>query len=122
MLIWLKSAGRWLQRVFSPSISAWTAAAYALLSLWGLLLVSFVFSDGLTVITWESMLGLTALFGLMALASVVLLFTAWLLGALITARPVFESVGFRVLAAQTVSVRGESMTNCRMEKPLPKIA
>jgi putative acetyltransferase len=38
--------------------------------------------------------------------------------ASITARPVFESVGFHVLAAQTVSVRGESMTNYRMEKEL----
>jgi Chlorophyllase len=82
MLIWIKSAGRWLRRVFSPSDSAWTAAAYALLTLWGLLLVSFIFSDGATVFTWESMLGLTGLFGLMALASVALLLTVWLLGAL----------------------------------------
>jgi len=82
MLIWLKSAGRWLRRVVSPSDSAWTAAAYALLTLWGLLLVSFVFSDGATEFTWESTLGLTVLFGLMALVSVALLFTAWLLGAL----------------------------------------
>jgi Chlorophyllase len=82
MLIWLKSAGRWLRRVFSPSDSAWTAAAYALLTLWGLLFVSFIFSDGAAVFTWESMLGLTGLFGLMALASVALLFIAWLLGAL----------------------------------------
>jgi len=82
MLIWLKSAGRWLQRVFLPSDSAWTAAAYALLTLWGMLLVSFIFSDGATEITWESTLGLTGLFGLMALASVALLLTTWLLGAL----------------------------------------
>jgi hypothetical protein len=47
-----------------------------------MLLVSFVFSDGAAEFTWESILGLTALFGLMALASVALLFTAWLLGAL----------------------------------------
>ena len=82
MLIWLKSAGRWLRRVVSPSDSAWTTAAYALLTLWGLLLVSFIFSDGATEFTWESTLGLTVLFGLMALVSVALLFTAWLLGAL----------------------------------------
>lgn len=82
MLIWLRSVGRWLRRVVSPSDSAWTAAAYALLTLWGLLLVSFIFSDGATEFTWESALGLTVLFGLMALVSVALLFTAWLLGAL----------------------------------------
>ena len=35
-----------------------------------------------------------------------------------TARPVFERQGFRVLASQTVIVRGESMTNYRMEKRL----
>jgi putative acetyltransferase len=42
--------------------------------------------------------------------------------ASITARPVFESVGFHVLAAQTVTVRGESMTNYRMEKQLASSA
>jgi putative acetyltransferase len=36
--------------------------------------------------------------------------------ASITARPVFEAIGFHVIAAQTVTVRGESMTNYRMEK------
>jgi hypothetical protein len=82
MLRWLKSAGRWLGRVFSPSDPAWTAAAYALLTLWGLLLVSFYFSDGAAEFNWESALGLTVLFGFMALVSVALLFTAWLLGAL----------------------------------------
>ena len=82
MLNWLKAAGRWLRRVFSPSDSAWTAAAYALLILWGLLLGSFIFSDGAMASTWESILGLTVLFGFMALASLALLFTVWLLGAL----------------------------------------
>jgi hypothetical protein len=82
MLTWIKSAGRWLRRVFSPSDAAWTAAAYALLLLWGLLFVSLIFGDGAAAVTWESVLGSTGLFGLMALASAALLFTAWLLGAL----------------------------------------
>ena len=38
--------------------------------------------------------------------------------ASITARPAFEAVGFRVILPQTVTVRGESMTNYRMEKRL----
>jgi putative acetyltransferase len=38
--------------------------------------------------------------------------------ASITARPVFEAAGFRVIAQQTVTVRGETMTNYRMEKQL----
>jgi putative acetyltransferase len=38
--------------------------------------------------------------------------------ASITARPVFELMGFYVVAPQTVTVRGESMTNYRMEKPV----
>jgi putative acetyltransferase len=38
--------------------------------------------------------------------------------ASITARPVFEAIGFHVIAAQTVTVRSESMTNYRMEKRL----
>lgn len=38
--------------------------------------------------------------------------------ASITARPFFERKGFRVIAAQTVSVRGQEMVNYRMEKPL----
>ena len=38
--------------------------------------------------------------------------------ASITARPVFEAMGFHVVAAQTVTVRGASMTNFRMEKQL----
>jgi putative acetyltransferase len=38
--------------------------------------------------------------------------------ASITARPLFEAMGFHVVAAQTVTVRGESMTNYRMEKRL----
>jgi putative acetyltransferase len=42
--------------------------------------------------------------------------------ASITARPAFEAVGFHVLAAQTVTVRGESMTNYRMEKWLERSA
>jgi putative acetyltransferase len=38
--------------------------------------------------------------------------------ASITARPAFESMGFRVIAPQTVTVRGESWANYRMEKRL----
>lgn len=38
--------------------------------------------------------------------------------ASITARPFFERKGFRVIAPQTVSVRGQDMTNYRMEKGL----
>ena len=38
--------------------------------------------------------------------------------ASMTARPVFEAMGFRILARQTVTLRGESMTNFRMEKRL----
>jgi putative acetyltransferase len=35
-----------------------------------------------------------------------------------TARPAFEAIGFIVLEARTVVIRGESMTNYRMEKRL----
>ena len=38
--------------------------------------------------------------------------------ASVTARPVFETMGFRTIVPQTVTVRGESMTNYRMEKRL----
>jgi len=38
--------------------------------------------------------------------------------ASITARPAFEAVGFRVIVPQTVALRGEVMTNYRMEKRL----
>ncbi len=36
----------------------------------------------------------------------------------ITARPFFEAMGFRLVAEQTVRVRGEALTNFRMEKSL----
>jgi len=36
--------------------------------------------------------------------------------ASITARPVFEAVGFRTIVPQTVTIRGVAMTNYRMEK------
>ncbi len=38
--------------------------------------------------------------------------------ASLTARPFFERRGFRVLAMQTVELRGETLTNFRMEKVL----
>lgn len=38
--------------------------------------------------------------------------------ASITARPVFEAIGFLVVAPQEVRLRGEIMTNYRMEKRL----
>jgi len=38
--------------------------------------------------------------------------------ASITARPVFEAMGFRVVVPQTVTIRGETLTNFRMEKRL----
>ena len=38
--------------------------------------------------------------------------------ASITARPAFETMGFRVIVPQTVTLRGESMINYRMEKRL----
>jgi putative acetyltransferase len=38
--------------------------------------------------------------------------------ASITARPVFERRGFRVVAPQTVSLRGQRLTNYRMERVL----
>lgn len=37
--------------------------------------------------------------------------------ASITARPFFERKGFRVIAPQTVRVRGQDLVNYRMEKP-----
>jgi len=36
----------------------------------------------------------------------------------ITARQTFEAMGFRVIVPQTVTIRGESLTNYRMEKRL----
>jgi putative acetyltransferase len=36
----------------------------------------------------------------------------------ITARPVFEAAGFKMIVSQTISVRGEEMLNYRMEKRL----
>jgi len=38
--------------------------------------------------------------------------------ASITARPVFERMGFHTIRAQTVTARGETFTNYRMEKQL----
>ncbi|MDP9089763.1 MAG: GNAT family N-acetyltransferase [Pseudomonadota bacterium] len=38
--------------------------------------------------------------------------------ASITARPLFEATGFHVIEPQEVTLRGESMTNYRMEKRL----
>lgn len=38
--------------------------------------------------------------------------------ASITARPFFERRGFRLIAEQTVALRGQSFINFRMEKPL----
>lgn len=38
--------------------------------------------------------------------------------ASITARPVFEAMGFRAVLPQTVTIRGQTMTNFRMEKQL----
>jgi putative acetyltransferase len=38
--------------------------------------------------------------------------------ASITARSTFKAMGFRVIVRQTVTIRGESMTNYRMEKLL----
>lgn len=38
--------------------------------------------------------------------------------ASITARPFFERRGFRLIAAQTVAIRGQALTNFRMEKLL----
>ncbi|HUA22481.1 MAG TPA: GNAT family N-acetyltransferase [Steroidobacteraceae bacterium] len=42
--------------------------------------------------------------------------------ASITARPVFEAMGFRIIGPQKVTVRGVSMTNYRMEKWLDSSA
>ena len=42
--------------------------------------------------------------------------------ASITARPVFEALGFQMITAQTVIRRGEAMTNHRMEKWLLSVA
>lgn len=42
--------------------------------------------------------------------------------ASITARPVFEAMGFRTIVPQTVTLRGEEMTNYRMDKRLDAVA
>jgi putative acetyltransferase len=42
--------------------------------------------------------------------------------ASITARPVFEALGFEVTLQQTVTVYGETMVNFRMRKPLVALA
>lgn len=36
----------------------------------------------------------------------------------LTARPFFERHGFRIIAQQTVAIRGQKLVNFRMEKPL----
>ncbi|EQD28175.1 acetyltransferase protein, partial [mine drainage metagenome] len=38
--------------------------------------------------------------------------------ASLTARPDFEAMGFRMVVPQTITIRGESMTNYRTEKRL----
>ena len=82
--IWtrLKAGFGWLRRVFSPSTAAWSAAAYALLVLWALLGLSFLFSDGPTPVTWEMGLGLVGIYGALAVISCGLLLLVWLLAAL----------------------------------------
>jgi len=80
--LWLKATTGWLGRVFTPSATAWSAAALALFILWGLLALSFLFSDGSDRLTWEMALGVVGIYGVMALASGVLLLLVWLLALL----------------------------------------
>ena len=79
---WLKAAKGWLGRVFTPSAPAWTAAAWALLALWGLLVLSFLVNEGVSGPTWETAVGAIVFYGVLALASGALLLLVWLLGAL----------------------------------------
>jgi len=79
---WLKAARGWLGRVFTPSAAAWSAAAWALFVLWGLLAVSFLFSAGVAPLSWEMALGVAGIYGVMALASGALLLLVWLLALL----------------------------------------
>jgi hypothetical protein len=82
ILLWLKAAKGWLGRVFTPSEPAWTAAAWALFALWGLLVLSFLFNQGLNWPTWEIALGVLVFYLVFALASGGLLLLVWLLATL----------------------------------------
>jgi Chlorophyllase len=78
----LETIRRWYRRVFSPSAAAWTAAAYALLVLWGLLVLSVLLGDGADGFTTEAVLGWIGLVGFMAFMSLGLFLAVWLLAAM----------------------------------------
>jgi hypothetical protein len=76
----LKAAAGWLGRVLTPSAPAWSAAAWTLFILWGVLAASFLFSEGAP--SWEMALGVAGLYVAMALASAGLLLLVRLLAIL----------------------------------------
>lgn len=82
ILPWLKAATGWLRRVLTPSATAWSAAAWALFILWGLLALSFLFSEGPGPLSWEMAAGVAALYLVMALASGAVLLLVSLLAVL----------------------------------------
>ena len=78
----LRSTGRAVARICTPSGVAWTAAAWALWALWAFLVFGNFFSDGRPGLTLARAIGLLALTLAMALISAGLLLAARLLAIL----------------------------------------
>jgi len=87
----LRSAMRRIRAAFTPSDAAWNGAAYALIALWVLIFVVFVWHELVFSFTIEKALGLLVLFALLTAMSAVLLLLVWLLSSL---RPKYRAALF----------------------------
>jgi len=78
----LRSAMRRIRAAFTPSDAAWNGAANALIGLWVLIFVVFVWHELVFNFTIEKAIGLLVLFALLAAVSAVLLLLIWLSASL----------------------------------------
>jgi dienelactone hydrolase/cytochrome c oxidase subunit IV len=63
----LKQAGRWIARVCTPSEAAWSAASWALLAVWGFLILSFLLQYVVPRFGLGNLLGVAVTFAVFAL-------------------------------------------------------
>jgi len=75
---WAVETGNRVRGLLSPSDAAWAAATWAVFGAWGIMVLWFAVVEVLPHFSFEKVLGLFGLFGVLGRASVVLLALVWL--------------------------------------------
>ena len=66
IVVWVRSVGRWITRVCTPSAAGWAGATWALVAVWGLLVIAFLGHEVAPQFSVGKLAGLLTMVGALA--------------------------------------------------------